>query len=112
MKAGLLPRPVYINGIRAWAATDIALAEKRLREAPPRTFPPGSEQAGRDLGHELRDEFALLKQAAGDALAVAGVERVSTVLAKHAASGKLSDIPVQARRRATSDLRRLAATST
>jgi hypothetical protein len=46
VKAGILPPPIYINGVRAWDLADILTAEERLRAKPPRTIPSGSENRG------------------------------------------------------------------
>jgi predicted DNA-binding transcriptional regulator AlpA len=46
VKAGILPPPIYINGVRAWDLADVLAAEERLRAKPPRALPSGSGTAG------------------------------------------------------------------
>jgi predicted DNA-binding transcriptional regulator AlpA len=108
VKSGILPPPIYINGIRAWREADLAIAEERLRARPHRSFPPGREADGRDYGHVLQREEAELEQAAARALSLAGVDAVGKALARFTRSGRLADIPVNDRRDAIRELRRLA----
>jgi len=111
VKAGILPPPIYINGIRAWREADLDTAEERLRSQPRRTFPGGTGGAGRDLGHLLAKEDADLRRASSDALNLAGVDAVGEVLRRFAKSGKLADIPVDDRRNAIRALRALMVAS-
>jgi len=111
VRAGLLRQPPpelrYSNGRRVFFERDV-LAWKAARAAkPPRSIP--SAAAGRERGHSLRDEFAELKAAAAEALACAGMAETGRVLAKHTPHGRLTEIPVNARRAAILDLRRVAA---
>jgi hypothetical protein len=82
-----------------------------MRSQPKRSFPPGQESAGRDLGHTLRDEFVELKGAFSDAGALAGAGTAAEVVSRFAKSGRLTDIPVNARRNAIRALRQLAVES-
>jgi predicted DNA-binding transcriptional regulator AlpA len=107
VKCGILPKPIYVNGLRAWRASDISATLERLRAQPRRSFPPGREDDGRDLGHALREEFDELKAAAGDALALAGADATGKVLARFTSSGRLADIAPKDRRAAIRGLRRL-----
>jgi len=111
VKAGKLRQPPpelrYSNGRRVFLERDV-LAWKAERAArPPRAIPGGA--AGRERGHSLRDEFAELKAAAAEALACAGMAETGRVLAKHTPHGRLTEIPVNARRAVIIDLRRVAA---
>lgn len=108
VKSGILPKPIYVNGTRAWRASEFTAAMERLRARPPRSFPSGAEAAGRERGHGLRDEFSELKAAAAEALAVAGTDATAEVLARFTSTGRLTDVPVDHRRDAIRDLRRLA----
>jgi hypothetical protein len=112
VKAGHLRQPPpdlrYSNGRRVFFVDDV-LAWKRWRASrPPRAFPPGREAGGRDLGHMLRDEFAELKAATGEAVALAGADATGQVIARFARSGRLTDIPAIDRRAAIRALRQLS----
>jgi len=100
-----LPEPEHLNGLRVWKLAEVLAALERLRAKPPRSIPAAG--VGRERGHSLRDEFAELKAAAAEALACAGVAETGRILARHTASGRLTEIPVNARRAAILDLRRL-----
>jgi hypothetical protein len=108
VKAGILPEPIYVNGIRAWRAEDISATLDRLRAKPPRSFPPGKGDGGRDLGHTLKREEAELEQAAARALSLAGVAAVGQVLERFAPSGRLVDIASDERRNAIRALNALS----
>jgi len=109
VKAGKLRQPPpelrYSNGRRVFLERDV-LAWKAERAARPHRAIPSSS-AGRARAHSLRDEFTELKAAAAEALACAGVAEIGRTLAKHTASGRLTEIPVNGRRLAILDLRRL-----
>jgi predicted DNA-binding transcriptional regulator AlpA len=111
VKCGILPKPIYVNGLRAWRASDVSATLERLRAQPRRSFPPGKASAGRDIGHAIRDEAGELEQVTGRAVSLAGIDAVAKVIARFAPSGKLADIPLTERRNAIRALRLLQVAS-
>lgn len=99
VRAGILPAPQYLNGVRDWPeATILGLRERRLRE--PRRAIPASLAAGR----QIRDEARELRGAAAEALVHAGIVPVRDALQPYT---RLAEVPVPERRRLIAKLRKL-----
>jgi hypothetical protein len=102
VKQGILPKPTssrrqHVPGCRRGVL-------RNQREKEKRSFPTGVAEAGRAV-KRINDE---LRRAAADALTHAGALKVGELLVKGYATDRFADIPPNAKRQLTIDLRRLA----